>query len=103
MPSPASLSVPALSLALALGSTLLSASPELSWMEIRLSRNVSGKCTDRNEGCGLADVDKDGKVDVIAGGWWYRAPNWERHKIRDVTQDAEFAQNNGDLPIDVNG
>ena len=103
MASRTCLSLPALSLALAIGSTLPGAPPELSWMEIRLSRNVNGKCTDRNEGCALADVDKDGKVDVIAGGWWYRAPNWERHKIRDVKQDSEFAQDNGDLPVDVNG
>ncbi len=75
---------------------------DLSWMEIRLSRNPGGRCTDRNEGCAVADVDRDGKPDVIAGGWWYRAPNWDRHKIRDLKSDAEFAQNNGDLALDVN-
>jgi len=81
----------------------LAAGPDLSWMEIRLSRNPGGQYDDRNEGLTVADVDRDGKADVIAGGWWYHAPNWERHVVRDFKQDKEFGQNNGDLALDVNG
>ena len=81
---------PALALALLLAATL-PAAPELSWMEIRLSRNVGGRCPDRNEGIALADVDRDGKMDIISGAWWYRAPNWERHVVRDLSMDREFA------------
>jgi len=79
------------------------AAPELSWMQIRLTRDRGGRSTDRNEGMALADVDRDGKEDVIAGGWWYRAPNWERGVVRDLQQDKEFAGNNGDLAMDVDG
>jgi hypothetical protein len=72
------------------------AGPDLSWKEIQLAH-------DRNEGIALADVDKDGVPDLIAGGFWYRGPSWEKHPLRDLEQDKEFARNNGDLAIDVNG
>jgi hypothetical protein len=72
------------------------AAPQIIWKEIRLAH-------DRNEGIALADVDKDGKMDLIAGGWWYRAPDWDRNPLRDLQQDQEFAHNNGDLALDVNG
>jgi hypothetical protein len=86
-----------------LAASALLGADDLSWMEIRLSRNPGGRCADRNEGAAVADVDRDGKPDVIAGAWWYRAPNWERHRLRDFEQDAEFARNNGDLALDVDG
>ncbi len=84
-------------------STSLLPAPDLSWKEIRLSRVQDGRFDDRNEGVTLADVDRDGKMDVIAGGWWYRAPGWDRHVVRDLEQDKEFARNNGDLALDVDG
>ncbi len=34
-----------------------------------------------SEGAAIADVNKDGKPDVIAGTFWYEAPGWERHEI----------------------
>lgn len=34
-----------------------------------------------SEGVTVADVNKDGKMDVIAGSFWWQAPNWERHEI----------------------
>ncbi len=32
------------------------------------------------------DVNKDGLTDVFCGGWWYEAPDWKRHFVRDVKQ-----------------
>src|SRR6266511_1532857 len=37
----------------------------------------------RSEGVAIADVNKDGKVDIIAGDVWYAAPDWKMHEIRD--------------------
>ncbi len=34
-----------------------------------------------SEGVAVADVNKDGKMDVMAGAYWYEAPNWAKHQI----------------------
>ena len=36
----------------------------------------------RSEGVAVADVNKDGKMDVIAGDVWYEAPDWKMHEFR---------------------
>lgn len=35
----------------------------------------------RSEGVGLADVNHDGKLDVLAGEVWYEAPNWQLREL----------------------
>lgn len=54
----------------------------ISWKKIVLDKNF------RAEGVGVADVNKDGKLDVIVGDCWYEAPKdtggeWKRHIIRE--------------------
>ncbi len=36
----------------------------------------------RSEGVAIADVNKDGKRDVLIGDSWYEAPDWSKHDIR---------------------
>jgi hypothetical protein len=36
----------------------------------------------RSEGVATADVNHDGKLDVLTGDSWYEAPAWTRHDIR---------------------
>jgi hypothetical protein len=36
----------------------------------------------RSEGVSVADVNKDGKLDVLVGDSWYEAPRWVKHDIR---------------------
>jgi hypothetical protein len=36
----------------------------------------------RSEGVAVADVNKDGKMDVLNGEAWYEAPDWKMHPIR---------------------
>jgi hypothetical protein len=36
----------------------------------------------RSEGVAVADVNKDGKMDIIVGDVWYEAPDWKMHVIR---------------------
>jgi hypothetical protein len=36
----------------------------------------------RSEGVAIADVNKDGKPDVLIGDSWYEAPAWVKHDIR---------------------
>ncbi|VTS08456.1 family 16 glycoside hydrolase [Tuwongella immobilis] len=36
----------------------------------------------RSEGVAVGDVNKDGKIDIITGDYWYEAPSWTPHEIR---------------------
>jgi hypothetical protein len=36
----------------------------------------------RAEGVAVADVNRDGKIDVLNGEAWYEAPSWKRHEIQ---------------------
>lgn len=39
------------------------------------------------EGAAVADIDKDGKMDVLAGSHWFKAPSWSKH---DLTTPRKF-------------
>jgi hypothetical protein len=38
----------------------------------------------RSEGVAVADVNHDGKLDIMVGDLWYEAPDWKVHEIRPV-------------------
>ncbi len=44
-----------------------------------------------SEGVAVADVNKDGKPDIIAGAYWFEAPNWTKHAI---SADGPFNPSN---------
>lgn len=50
--------------------------PSITWKKTTLDK------TFRSEGVAVADVNKDGKLDVLAGDVWYEAPDWKMHEIR---------------------
>ena len=58
-----------------------------------------------SEGVAVADVDRDGDVDVIAGALWFEAPSWRPHELRPV---QSFSMHRGysdsfvDFALDVN-
>jgi hypothetical protein len=62
-----------------------------------------------NEGCAVADVNRDGRLDVIAGTHWFAAPDFIPRPIRDIPQvslgfgSKGFYANNGDHAHDVDG
>lgn len=49
---------------------------DVKWKRIKLDGRF------RSEGVAAADVNKDGKMDVLAGDVWYEAPKWSVHEIR---------------------
>jgi hypothetical protein len=41
----------------------------------------------------VADVNRDGKLDILAGDVWYEAPNWVMHEIRPINSYHDGAHN----------
>ena len=54
----------------------LAQAADVKWKRIKLDGRF------RSEGVAAADVNKDGKLDVLAGDIWYEAPKWKIHEIR---------------------
>lgn len=64
-----------LSIFLALTLCQLAANSQLAFKKTSLSDKYI------SEGMTVADVDKDGKFDVMAGSFWWKAPKWEKKEI----------------------
>ncbi len=52
--------------------------------------------------CAVVDVNRDGRLDVFCGGWWYEAPTWKRHFVRHVRKIRGRYDGYSHLPLDVN-
>ena len=50
--------------------------PTITWKKTVLDPKF------RSEGVAVADVNKDGKLDVLVGEFWYEAPDWKRHEMQ---------------------
>jgi hypothetical protein len=51
-------------------------SPKITWKKTVVDKVF------RSEGVAVADVNKDGKLDILNGEMWYEAPDWKPHPIR---------------------
>ncbi|MGC8642913.1 MAG: FG-GAP repeat domain-containing protein, partial [Isosphaeraceae bacterium] len=55
------------------------------------------------EAASAFDVDNDGKIDIVCGSTWYKAPTWSPRPIRDVQRVGTYYNDFATLPLDVNG
>jgi hypothetical protein len=37
-----------------------------------------------SEGAAVADINRDGRPDIISGENWYEAPEWKKHQLREI-------------------
>ena len=56
-----------------------------------------------SESVAVADFNKDGRLDILSAEYWYEAPAWTKHKIRDIPFNGSYIDNFSDLPVDVDG
>jgi hypothetical protein len=66
---------------------------DITWQKIVVDRKF------RSEGVAVADVNNDGRMDVLTGEWWFEAPDWKPHAIRkgaveDYTKGQENVYSN---------
>jgi hypothetical protein len=52
--------------------------------------------------CAVMDVNHDGKLDIISGGFWYEAPQWKKHFLREVEVIRGRFDDYSNLEVDVN-
>ncbi|OGV62055.1 MAG: hypothetical protein A2283_23540 [Lentisphaerae bacterium RIFOXYA12_FULL_48_11] len=60
----------------------------------------------RSEACGVADFNKDGKLDIVAGEFVYFAPDWKSAKIRTIKGSVDdkgkgYRWDFANMPLDV--
>src|SRR3954454_24209768 len=70
-----------------------------------LKFRVQQLTVDNNEGCAVADYNKDGKLDISAGEFWYPGPDFKEKKpVRKLeVQPPDYLTNNAEHAWDVNG
>ena len=56
-----------------------------------------------SETAAVADINHDGRLDIVSGENWFEAPAWTPHKFRDSAFTSNYVDNFSDLPVDVNG
>jgi hypothetical protein len=56
-----------------------------------------------SETAAIADINKDGRLDIVSGEAWYQAPDWRRRVFRELGFESQYIDNFSDLPIDIDG
>ena len=54
-----------------------------------------------SETAAVADIDRDGRLDIVSGDSWYQAPRWTKHRFRELGFANNYIDAFSDLAIDV--
>ncbi len=49
----------------------------------------------------IADLNNDGRLDLFCGGSWFSAPDWQKHRVRDVKALDGYHADFAAFPMDV--
>ena len=56
-----------------------------------------------SETAAFADINNDGRLDIVSSDAWYEAPAWTRRPIREIAWNGQYVDNFTDVAIDVDG
>lgn len=56
-----------------------------------------------SETAAVADIDHDGRLDIVSGEFWYEGPAWTKHRFRELNFLQQYIDDFSDLPVDVDG
>ena len=56
-----------------------------------------------NEAATVADINHDGRLDIVSGENWYEAPEWKKHRMREIPFLNGYIDDFSNHPLDVNG
>ena len=87
---------PALLLTLAILLPAAIRSPDFRFEEHMIDPGAS-------ETVAIADINKDGKLDIASGDSWYEAPSWKKHPLREINFSGNYVDNFTDVATDVDG
>lgn len=55
------------------------------------------------EAATIVDLNNDGQKDIFCGSYWYQAPNWQKHFVRNIREESEYFVDFAAFPVDVDG
>ncbi|MCP4508226.1 MAG: VCBS repeat-containing protein, partial [Fuerstiella sp.] len=81
---------------------VMASAASLSAQKVKFRTHVLNAQSQFSAGA-VFDVNHDGKLDVFSGGFWYEAPHWKKHTVREVEMIGDRYDDYSNLPLDVNG
>ncbi|BDC48363.1 hypothetical protein F183_A06790 [Bryobacterales bacterium F-183] len=93
----AAMPIPAVAAVLLLSATL----PETRSPDIPFEKHTID--LGANETAAWADINNDGRLDLVSGENWFEAPTWRKHQFRTLHFTNNYIDAFSDLPLDVNG
>jgi hypothetical protein len=81
-------------LAITLTAYVLTRPPEIPFEKHTLDLGSS-------ESAAIADINGDGKPDIVSGEDWYEAPNWTKHHFRNILFTNNYIDDLSTVPLDV--